>query len=135
VSLPVVTWPDVVPAVADALRAALAADVPGLGVGGRAPTSRAADRGGPWLQVSDDGSTETFAVVRLTIVRVTAWAADRDVAHRLADRAASHLAAITGAPVIRAVDPVSGPLDATDSTTGDALASVVVRVKTRPVGA
>ncbi len=134
-TLPRVTFPDPGPAAAAILRTALAASDPAPTVTMSKPTSPAAERPAPHLQVADDGSNTNYIVSRTTLLRVVAWAGDRDAARALIEDAHSHLLAIQGGEVIRSVEPVSGPLDDVDSRLGDSISAVVVRVVTRPQSA
>jgi hypothetical protein len=135
---PLVVFGDVQAAAAGVLRTALAARseayAAGATVGTRVPDTRSPEAPHlPYVLVRKDSDLphSSMANAKCTI-RVTVWHMDADKAHDLA-MLCQGLLLIHAGPVIRGVRSGTGPLAATDPSSGVDLSTLTVLANIRPI--
>ncbi|MGW1998559.1 hypothetical protein [Embleya sp. NPDC001921] len=133
---PLVVFADAQAAAATVLRDALAGRgepyADDVAVGTRVPGDRSPETPHlPYVLVRVDGQTVEHLANARTTIRVTVWHAGPDEAHDLAQLCQGLLLVHSG-PVIRGVQPLTGPMPATDPNSGVDLSTLTVRAHVRP---
>lgn len=135
---PIITFPDAMLAVVEALRDRLElvdqAYAQGTTVGTKVPTDKSLDKKHvPYILVRLDGSTLTQQVNEEATIRVSVWHSTEAKGIALAQACRALLLSFEGNAQIRVCKPLSGVIPTSDPESGDPLSSFTVAVSLRPL--